>query len=49
MHPNDDYSDGAIKNSRHTLTISILICMVISFLAYLLNSYAIKIFIAKLF
>jgi len=49
MHPNDYKSDGCIKNSRHTITIIILICMVISFLAYLLNSHSIKGLIITLF
>jgi hypothetical protein len=45
MHPNEYKSDGCIKDSRHTITIIILIFMVISFLAYLINSQAIKFFL----
>ena len=49
MHSNDYKSDGCIKDARHTITISILICMVISFLAYLINSHAIKGLIIEIF
>jgi hypothetical protein len=42
MHSNDYKSYVCKKNYRHNLNIIILISMVISFLAYLLNSHVIK-------
>jgi hypothetical protein len=45
MKPNDCKSVDYRKGPSHTKNIVILICMVISFLAYLLNSYTIKFFI----
>jgi hypothetical protein len=48
MHSNDYKSDVCKKNSRHNLNIIVPICMVISFLVYLINSHVIKGFIINI-
>ena len=44
-----DYNSDGCKKDYSNINIIILICMVISFLAYLLNSHAIKTLIIKIF
>jgi hypothetical protein len=48
MHSDDYNSKVCKKVYRHTLNIIIPICMVISFLVYLLNSHVVKRFIIDL-